>query len=71
MAGGSARLGGQEAKNWRLGRGEGYGKAILMGEHFVVHGARAIGMGIPKKTVVAVGKAPSLEFMFECGDMLS
>ncbi|MEM4272643.1 MAG: mevalonate kinase [Candidatus Bilamarchaeaceae archaeon] len=51
-------------------KGEGYGKAILIGEHFVVHGARAIGMGIPKKTTVTVERAPSLRFLFECGDLL-
>lgn len=50
--------------------GEGYGKAILIGEHFVVHGARGIGMGIPRKTTVIVEKAPALSFSFECGDLL-
>jgi mevalonate kinase len=50
--------------------GTGYGKAILIGEHFVVHGARGIGMGIPRKTTVVLGKAPSLSFSFECGDLL-
>ncbi len=53
-----------------LGVGTGYGKAILIGEHFVVHGARGIAIGIPKKTTVRVGKAESLRFLFECGDML-
>lgn len=53
-----------------LGVGTGYGKAILIGEHFVVHGARGIALGIPKKTTVRVGKAESLRFLFECGDML-
>ncbi len=50
--------------------GTGYGKAILIGEHFVVHGARGIGIGIPRKTTVTVAKAPSLKFLFECGDLL-
>ncbi|HNT61076.1 MAG TPA: mevalonate kinase, partial [Candidatus Bilamarchaeaceae archaeon] len=50
--------------------GEGYGKAILIGEHFVVHGARGIGIGIPLKTVVRVRRAPSLAFSFQCGDLL-
>lgn len=50
--------------------GTGYGKAILIGEHFVVHGARGIGMGIPRKTTVVLEKAPALSFSFECGDLL-
>jgi mevalonate kinase len=50
--------------------GIGYGKAILIGEHFVVHGARGIGIGIPRKTTVILEKAPSLSFSFECGDLL-
>ncbi|MFA5412481.1 MAG: mevalonate kinase [Candidatus Micrarchaeia archaeon] len=50
--------------------GTGYGKAILIGEHFVVHGARGIGMGIPRKTTVILESAPSLSFSFECGDLL-
>ncbi len=50
--------------------GTGYGKAILIGEHFVVHGARGIGIGIPRKTTVILEKAPSLSFSFECGDLL-
>jgi mevalonate kinase len=51
-------------------QGEGYGKAILIGEHFVVHGARGIGIGIPRKTTVTVERAASLRFLFECGDLL-
>ncbi|MDD2655390.1 MAG: mevalonate kinase [Candidatus ainarchaeum sp.] len=50
--------------------GTGYGKAILIGEHFVVHGARGIGIGMPRKTTVTLEKAPSLSFSFECGDLL-
>ena len=54
----------------KLGTGTGFGKAILVGEHFVVHGARGIALGIPKKTTVRVESAASLRFLFECGDML-
>lgn len=50
--------------------GKGYGKAILLGEHFVVHGARGIGIGIPLKTVVRVRRAPSIAFSVQCGDLL-
>lgn len=51
-------------------QGTGYGKAILIGEHFVVHGARGIGVGIPKNTTVTLRRAPRLRFAFESGDML-
>ena len=51
-------------------QGTGYGKAILIGEHFVVHGARGIGIGIPRNTTVRLRKAAGLVFAFECGDML-
>ncbi len=50
--------------------GSGYGKAILIGEHFVVHGARGIALAVPRKTTVRLGKAPSLRFGFECGELL-
>lgn len=50
--------------------GEGYGKAILIGEHFVVHGARGIGIGIPKNTTVMLKRAPVLRFAFEFGETL-
>lgn len=50
--------------------GTGYGKAILIGEHFVVHGARGIALAVPRKTTVRLRRAPSLRFGFECGEML-
>ena len=50
--------------------GTGYGKAILIGEHFVVHGARGIALAIPRKTTVTLREAPSLKFGFECGELL-
>jgi len=37
-----------------MGRGIGYGKIILLGEHFVVHGAPAIAGGITSNVVVEV-----------------
>ncbi|MEW5996622.1 MAG: mevalonate kinase [Candidatus Micrarchaeota archaeon] len=60
----------RETGNWKTAEGTGYGKAILIGEHFVVHGARGIGMGIPRKTAVRLKKAPSPRFAFECGELL-
>ena len=35
-----------------MGRGIGYGKIILFGEHFVVHGAPAIAGGISSNVIV-------------------
>lgn len=40
-----------------VGKGVGYGKVILFGEHFVVHGAPAIAAGISNAAVVEVKKA--------------
>lgn len=37
-----------------MGRGVGYGKIILFGEHFVVHGAPAIAAGIANAAIVEV-----------------
>lgn len=59
---------GRSAGKWWTGTG--YGKAILIGEHFVVHGARGIALAVPRKTIVRLRKAPSLRFAFECGRLL-
>jgi mevalonate kinase len=40
-----------------MGRGVGYGKIILLGEHFVVHGAPAIAAGIANAAIVEVKRA--------------
>jgi mevalonate kinase len=40
-----------------MGRGVGYGKVILFGEHFVVHGAPAIAAGIANAAIVEVRKS--------------
>ena len=42
--------------------GSGFGKVILFGEHFVVHGSPAIGMGIPLKTTVTLSPSRSMKF---------
>ena len=35
-----------------MGFGEGFGKVILFGEHFVVHGARAFAVGLGRGIMV-------------------
>lgn len=40
-----------------MGRGVGYGKVILFGEHFVVHGAPAIAVGLSNNAIVEVKEA--------------
>jgi mevalonate kinase len=40
-----------------MGRGVGYGKIILFGEHFVVHGAPAIAAGIANAAIVEVERS--------------
>lgn len=40
--------------------GIGYGKSILFGEHFVVYGIPAIGIGLMKKAEVEVIKSPNM-----------
>lgn len=45
--------------------GIGYGKIILFGEHFVVHGCPAIGLGISNRAVVEIEKAPETGYTSE------
>lgn len=40
-----------------MGKGAGYAKTILLGEHFVVYGIPAIGIALSKKTEVEISKA--------------
>lgn len=40
-----------------MGKGSAYAKTILLGEHFVVYGLPAIGVGLSKKTDVEIAKA--------------
>lgn len=42
-----------------MGKGTGFGKVIIFGEHFVVHGAPAIAGGISNTSVVTVKEAES------------
>lgn len=44
-----------------MGKGFGYAKTILLGEHFVVYGIAAIGLGISKKIEVEISKAPHMK----------
>jgi mevalonate kinase len=46
-----------------MSEGIGYGKVILFGEHFVVHGTPAIAVGISSKCVVEVEKADEMVFV--------
>lgn len=46
-----------------MGRGIGYGKIIVFGEHFVVHGAPAIAGGISSNVVVEVKESDSNRIM--------
>ncbi len=41
--------------------GTGFGKVILFGEHFVVHGSPSIGLGISRKTTVELKQSKSLK----------
>ncbi len=45
-----------------MATGYGYGKVILFGEHFVVHGKPSIASGISRKTVAELRPAPELGF---------
>jgi len=40
-----------------MAKGVGYGKVILFGEHFVVHGCDAIAAGIPNSVIVEIEKS--------------
>ncbi|MFH0816107.1 MAG: mevalonate kinase [Methanobacteriota archaeon] len=42
-----------------MGKGIGYGKVILFGEHFVVHGVPSIASAIDSKTVATVHRVPA------------
>ena len=42
-----------------MGKGSGYGKVILFGEHFVVHGVPGIASAITSTADAEVKKAPS------------
>jgi len=44
-----------------MAKGVGYGKVILFGEHFVVHGCPAIAAGIPNAVIVEIEKAAENE----------
>ena len=48
-----------------MGRGVGYGKIILFGEHFVVHGAPAIAAGISNAAVVEVKESTANSIVSE------
>jgi len=50
-----------------MGKGTGYGKIILFGEHFVVHGVPAIAAALSNKVTVKVEKAK--ETSFESSDL--
>ncbi|MFX0108602.1 MAG: hypothetical protein ACFE7R_09980, partial [Candidatus Hodarchaeota archaeon] len=43
-----------------MGRGEGFGKSILFGEHFVVYGLPALAAGISSKTIAYVSRSKNL-----------
>ena len=43
--------------------GCGFGKTILFGEHFVVHGLPAIASAIGRKTIATVEKSDKFEFV--------
>jgi len=43
--------------------GEGFGKIILFGEHFVVHGATAIALGISNKSIIKIEKSEENEII--------
>lgn len=43
-----------------MGKGIGFAKTILLGEHFVVYGLPAIGIGLSKKTEVEIEKSPHM-----------
>ena len=45
-----------------MGKGVGYGKVILFGEHFVVHGIPAIAVALSNKVTVTVEKAKETSF---------
>ncbi|MBU0586746.1 mevalonate kinase [Candidatus Micrarchaeota archaeon] len=44
-----------------MGKGFGYAKTILLGEHFVVYGLPAIGAALSKKIEIEVTKAPHMK----------
>ena len=44
-------------------QGQGFGKTILFGEHFVVYGLQGIASGLGNKTVAKVEKAEKFEFI--------
>ncbi len=46
-----------------MGKGIGYGKVILFGEHFVVHGIPAIAVSIENKAIVEVRKSLELSYL--------
>lgn len=46
-----------------MGKGVGYGKVILFGEHFVVHGAPAIAVGLDNTSIVEVEEASKNEIV--------
>lgn len=48
-----------------MGKGVGYGKVILFGEHFVVHGCDAIAAGIPNSVIVEIEKSEKNEIITE------
>ncbi|MFH1393593.1 MAG: mevalonate kinase [Candidatus Micrarchaeota archaeon] len=48
-----------------MGRGVGYGKVILFGEHFVVHGAPALAVGLDKTSIVEVMEARENDIVTE------
>jgi len=48
-----------------MGEGQGFGKTILFGEHFVVYGLPGIAAGLGSKTTATAEKAEKLEFVDE------
>ncbi len=46
-----------------MGKGKGFGKTILIGEHFVVYGLPAIASSLGSKTIATVEKSEKFEFV--------
>jgi mevalonate kinase len=51
-----------------MGSGIGHAKAILFGEHFVVHGLPAIGAGLSLSTTVEIKRSDSMKFISPYAD---